>query len=1330
MKKIFAITSVLLVLVSLLLLSGVTVPLGFLNKQLESVISDLLDRKVEIHEPIRITTSLHPELILGNISISNPSGWREDSNLVDIKSGRGQISILPLFGGDIQIDELIFEGVDIQLVARVDSTTNYQFAFLDEDTADDTSSYALNGIGNVQLRDIRLEYQDELSGKKYSLTIDEALGNGMPETPLHLSAQGNLLGKAYSLELSGDSLRDLVQGTKAWPITKGQLNVASAVLDVSGTLDRSEQAMAATLAVSFRGDDLNEVGEMFGFPLPETGSFSVRSEVNLLPDTVHVGGLDIIALDSSVQGDLSYFFGDGRPKLKGELTIPELDSTLFTAFQETGTEISTPPATIHVDDVPPLPWGMLKMLDVDLDLHVGLLPLGTIQMQEMQAAMTLSGGDLVLPFSFSIDNVPANGKLVVQTSGEVPMIELSFTSKTMPAAPLLKLVTGDEQFGGQTGAVVLDGKAWGQTLQQLIEGLNLNMQIAGTRLHTDAGLVFTATTFSLERKAGNPLALAGQGEFLGRPFEMTTRTGRSDASQDAAPFSLDLNACDTKLKFDAVTHPHRQDALIDFNFSVSGQHLCGLLSPVESFMGNATDVSVSGTGKLSASGGSLNIEEARLGTIAVDATAELQLDARGKPLITANVHSKHLDLSPFLHGHETSPGPAAGNLSQEPLSSSKGDQTAGGDQELSSEQKAEVLKTILTQDIFPHTHLLTSDAMLEIHLEELDTGQGGASNIRLKAEIKDGALAHAPFRVTVADELFTGDAQMDLTGETPIIHFEMKSKDFHLPALFHEFQMENPPNLTADHISLLLEFEGKTIPELLGRSSQELAINGGKWQLDREVGEPIHIDIDQARYRSTPNVPATITLAGYIDTEPLSIELTEDGLFGRKTNKPLTLEMRARLADTELRIDGKLIRKVKSVDGSLNLHTALSGSRMNKLNELLGVDLPPLGPYLVEGSLKLTEKAITFHDMLLQIGDSVLKGEMALSTPRKDDGKLDFPLTLTTRLNAETIQLNDFRLGSWSAISNEQELTSIPDEEAPEQDPDEKKNKNQLNDLISPEVAGKLNASLEVKVQEVLSGRDQLGSGLLKAKIDNGIYSLDTLHLDIPGGAVIMNGSIHPEQDKIQAQLGLQIDHLDYGVIARRALPDSDLKGEVNLNLELRSEADTPMAIKEHLNGYLQFGVVPEEFKAGIIDLWAVNILASALPVLMKGSESEINCLAGNFTLVDGIMNPEAFMLDTSQIRVEGKGEVNFKTDAIDFHLKPTSKSSHFFTAATPISITGTIAAPDIGVTTADVVGTIFRMTTSIVTTPFKKIFLEELEPDGKIACDAAMAWVKDVRNK
>jgi uncharacterized protein involved in outer membrane biogenesis len=132
------------------------------------------------------------------------------------------------------------------------------------------------------------------------------------------------------------------------------------------------------------------------------------------------------------------------------------------------------------------------------------------------------------------------------------------------------------------------------------------------------------------------------------------------------------------------------------------------------------------------------------------------------------------------------------------------------------------------------------------------------------------------------------------------------------------------------------------------------------------------------------------------------------------SEKPVVIALQAELADTWLEIDGQVNRK-KDMEESFRLSTMLSGTRMDSLNELLGVNMPPLGPYQIGGSLaSKKDNHIGLYDMAVQLGDSKLHGELILSAPANEAGKPGQNPFLQARLNAQSIQLNDFQFEGWS----------------------------------------------------------------------------------------------------------------------------------------------------------------------------------------------------------------------------------------------------------------------------------------------------------------------------
>ena len=58
--------------------------------------------------------------------------------------------------------------------------------------------------------------------------------------------------------------------------------------------------------------------------------------------------------------------------------------------------------------------------------------------------------------------------------------------------------------------------------------------------------------------------------------------------------------------------------------------------------------------------------------------------------------------------------------------------------------------------------------------------------------------------------------------------------------------------------------------------------------------------------------------------------------------------------------------------------------------------------------------------------------------------------------------------------------------------------------------------------------------------------------------------------------------------------------------------------------------------RAGIFDLWAVNLFVALLPTLDPKNESVINCAVGRFSLSEGKLKQDQLVIDTSRMRVTG----------------------------------------------------------------------------------------------
>jgi hypothetical protein len=101
----------------------------------------------------------------------------------------------------------------------------------------------------------------------------------------------------------------------------------------------------------------------------------------------------------------------------------------------------------------------------------------------------------------------------------------------------------------------------------------------------------------------------------------------------------------------------------------------------------------------------------------------------------------------------------------------------------------------------------------------------------------------------------------------------------------------------------------------------------------------------------------------------------------------------------------------------------------------------------------------------------------------------------------------------------------------------------------------------------------------------------------------------------------------------------------------------------------------------------------------------------------EGMLKPEIFLIDTTKIRICGKGQVDFKKETIDLKMAPRPKKPEFFSLATPIEVKGNFADFGVGIQAGGLFGTSIRFITSPVVVPLKRLFTRDLPTDGEDVC-------------
>jgi hypothetical protein len=121
-----------------------------------------------------------------------------------------------------------------------------------------------------------------------------------------------------------------------------------------------------------------------------------------------------------------------------------------------------------------------------------------------------------------------------------------------------------------------------------------------------------------------------------------------------------------------------------------------------------------------------------------------------------------------------------------------------------------------------------------------------------------------------------------------------------------------------------------------------------------------------------------------------------------------------------------------------------------------------------------------------------------------------------------------------------------------------------------------------------------------------------------------------------------------------------------------------------------------------------------------------VNCAIGRFALADGKLSERTMLIDTSRIRVSGKGAADFAAETLGFRFEPRPKTPEFLSLAIPVEVSGRFTDYRIGVAAGDVIGSVARFATSAISVPFERLFGDRLPESGSDVCSKPELFTRE----
>jgi len=449
-----------------------------------------------------------------------------------------------------------------------------------------------------------------------------------------------------------------------------------------------------------------------------------------------------------------------------------------------------------------------------------------------------------------------------------------------------------------------------------------------------------------------------------------------------------------------------------------------------------------------------------------------------------------------------------------------------------------------------------------------------------------------------------------------------------------------------------------------------LSVNDGKLTYrDHPKKLAVKLDVDTARGSGLENQQDRYKLSGQgiLQDQPFSLQATGGSISTlRDTEKPYPLTFDLKMGSTRVDMEGTISDPAKL--SGMNAQLNLQGNNLADLFHLTQIPLPPTPPYKLSGRLEKQNEIWKFQQFKGKVGDSDLSGDLSYDTKRE-------PGFVKANLVSQLLQMDDLA-GFIGATPSEGTLS-------PEQKAQAEREK--ASPHLLPDVPIDLTRLRATDMEARFKGKKITGTRFpfndldIGFNLQKGVLHLDPFNFGIADGTISGTLVLDGQKDVPHVQSDLLIKRLSLKQFFTNPKFESLSAGHFGGQLKVKGNGRSLADVLATSNGRITLLMTGGKISLLVVEAAGLD-LGEATPLLLgKDKSTDIRCAIGDFKVEDGLLTSEIFVFDTTDSNIEGNARINLKDETIDAEVETHPKDMSIFTARTPITVTGRLKQPDIG---------------------------------------------------
>ena len=199
-----------------------------------------------------------------------------------------------------------------------------------------------------------------------------------------------------------------------------------------------------------------------------------------------------------------------------------------------------------------------------------------------------------------------------------------------------------------------------------------------------------------------------------------------------------------------------------------------------------------------------------------------------------------------------------------------------------------------------------------------------------------------------------------------------------------------------------------------------------------------------------------------------------------------------------------------------------------------------------------------------------------------------------------------------------------------------------------------------------------------------GVLTLNPLNFTMAGGNMVSNirldGSGREGKDAIKATAKIAARHLQIKQLFPTIEKMQATVGEVNGDAQLSATGNSVATLLAGANGEVKTLINQGSVSKLLLEEMGLNIGNIVLTKLFGDKPVELNCMATDFAVNNGLMVTRTFVVDTDEAVITADGSINLSDEQLNLTLRPQTKSLRIFSLRAPLHVTGPFNAPKVSV--------------------------------------------------